>query len=160
MHPENAVRLTTRMTELQDANEWVAAYHRHHKPCQGHRFSLQVMDEDGVTHGMAIVGRPAARKTCQRCVLEVSRLVTDGTPNACSALYGACARVARALGVWRIQTFILDSEPGSSLRGSGWVFDGISAGGSWARPTRPNARRDQPECPKQRWILTIGNPCH
>lgn len=25
---------------------------------------------------------------------EVARLCTDGTPNACSALYGACARIA------------------------------------------------------------------
>ena len=62
-------------------------------------------------------------------VIEVTRLVTDGTQNACSALYGACARVAREMGYARIQTFTLETETGTSLRASGWILDGVSDGG-------------------------------
>lgn len=160
MRPPNAVRLTTRMTELRLANEWVAAHHRHHAPVATHRFSLQVIDDQCITHGIAIVGKPVARFTCPLCVMEVSRLVTLGTPNACSALYGACARVAKALGVWRIQTFILDTEPGISLRASGWVLDGFSTGSKWANHPRPGKHRPHLLGPKQRWVLDVGSPCH
>lgn len=47
--------------------------------------------------------------------------MTDGTPNACSMLYGACRRAWRAIGGRRIVTYILASESGSSLRAAGWV---------------------------------------
>ena len=89
----------------------------------GHSFSIGVFDEDGNPHGIAMVDRPASSGTEQYFIAEVSRLVTDGTPNACSMLYSACARIAKAFGYWSIQTFILDSEPGTSLKASGWVLD-------------------------------------
>ena len=68
---------------------------------------------------------------------EVSRLCTDGTRNACSFLYGACARAAFALGYKRIGTYILASEPGASLYGAGWRLVGETRGKSWSRPSRP-----------------------
>jgi hypothetical protein len=89
--------------------------------------------------------------TNQRKVLEVTRLVTDGTKNACSALYSAAARIGKELGYERIQTFILDSESGTSLRAAGWKFEQESGGGDWTRESKPNRRQDQPQCPKQRW---------
>src|SRR4051812_40014079 len=100
---------------LKQANELVAELHRHHKPVVGHRFSIGIEDDDGVLHGAAICGRPVARMTDQNRVLEVTRLVTDGTKNGCSMLYAASARTAQAMGFDRIQTFILESEPGTSL---------------------------------------------
>ena len=136
--------------ELRDLNELVDALHRHHKPVQGHRFSIGV-EHDGKIVGGASVGRPTARMTSQREVLEVTRLVTDGTKNACSALYAAAARIGRELGYKRIQTFILDEESGVSLKAAGWKFDQASAGGDWTRDLKPNRRQDQPQCPKQRW---------
>ena len=42
-------------------------------------------------------------------VVEVTRLCTDGTKNACSFLYGAAARIAKEMGYKQIQTYILES---------------------------------------------------
>jgi hypothetical protein len=140
--------------ELKELNALVDSFHRHHKPVQGHRFSIGI-EHNGKIVGGASVGRPTARMTDQRKVLEVTRLVTDGTKNACSALYAAAARVGRELGYQRIQTFILDSETGISLKAAGWKLDGISNGGDWTRASRPNRRQDQPQCPKQRFVKDL-----
>src|ERR1700679_318221 len=106
--------------ELRELNALVEQLHRHHKPVQGHRFSIGAVDA-GKLVGGASVGRPTARMTDHRSVLEVTRLVTNGTMNSCSILYGASARAGKAIGYWRIQTFILASESGDSLRAVGWV---------------------------------------
>ncbi len=140
--------------ELKDLNALVEKLHRHHKPVQGHRFSIGLMDGD-ILRGGASVGRPTARLTNQREVLEVTRLVTDGTVNACSMLYGAAARVGRELGYRKIQTFILESECGISLKAAGWVFDGESEGGDWTRNSKPNRRQDQPQCKKHRYVKEL-----
>jgi len=155
--------------ELKDANAFIAKHHRHHKPVVGHRFSIaavqsEVRDvipagpylcEDVV--GVAIIGRPVARMTDQRLVVEVTRLCTDGTKNACSLLYAAAARVAREIGYKSIQTFILESEPGTSLIASGWKMIGISPGGDWNVPSRGGRRTDQPMEKKAKW-QKILNP--
>jgi hypothetical protein len=131
-----AVKLYLTKIELKEANEFVAALHRHHKPVVGHKFSLGAI-ADGKLVGVAIVGRPVARMRDDGTTLEVTRLCTDGTRNACSFLYGASARAAFALGYRRIGTYILASEPGASLMGAGWRLMGERGGGSWSRGTRP-----------------------
>lgn len=135
---------------LGQANELVAKLHRHHKPVVGHRFSIGVKLGD-VICGAAIVGRPTGRKNPQYDWAEITRLVTDGTKNACSILYAACARIAKEMGFVRIQTFILGSETGVSLKAAGWVFDQNSSGGDWNVPSRGGRRTDQPQEAKQRW---------
>jgi hypothetical protein len=122
--------------ELREANDFVGELHRHNKPVTGHRFSIGA-EHGGKLVGVCIVGRPVARKTDQKNTVEVTRLCTDGTKNACSFLYGAAARAAKALGYKAIQTFVLESEPGSSLRAAGWSKIGESGGGSWGRKSRP-----------------------
>ena len=107
--------------ELADANAFVERVHRHHKRIQGHRFSIGAETASGLC-GVAICGRPVGGQH-QRDWVEVVRLCTDGTKNACSLLYGAAARAAKALGYARIQTYILLDEPGVSLKASGWTFD-------------------------------------
>lgn len=139
-----------RPCELKDANEFIARLHRHHKPVVGHRFSIAAWDGDEL-RGVAVIGRPVARMTDQRRIVEVTRLCTDGTKNACSALYAAAARIAREMGYDLIQTFILASESGVSLKASGWEYAGPSAGGDWNRPSRGNRRVDQPMEPKVKW---------
>lgn len=62
-------------------------------------------------HGVAIVGHPVARKLDDGLTVEIYRVCTDGTYNACSMLYGACARIAREMGYKRIITYTLVSEP-------------------------------------------------
>jgi hypothetical protein len=151
------VTLRVGPVELTDLNAFVAAHHRHHKPVQGHRFSLGAF-LNGRIVGACAVGRPVARMTDARKVVEVTRLVTDGTKNACSILYAAAARAAREIGYERIQTFILASEPGTSLRASGWEMDGESGGGTWNRPSRSGRRDDQPLEPKQRWVKRLNPP--
>lgn len=93
--------------------------------------------------------------TDQRRILEVTRLVTDGTKNACSMLYAAVARIGKELGYEKVQTFILDSESGSSLKAAGWQFEVESGGGDWTRVSKPNRRQDQPQCRKQRWAKVL-----
>ena len=145
--------------ELTEANALVAAWHRHHQPAVGHRFSLGVIDDDGTIHGACIVGRPVARLAgSPRAVAEVVRLVTDGTPNACSMLYGAAARAAKALGFERIQTYILEDEPGVSLIAAGWVYEGPAGGGQWKHTDGKPRRTDQPTTMKGRWAKTINGP--
>jgi|ERR1017187_5633184 hypothetical protein len=135
---------------LRDANVAITALHRHHKSVQGHRFTIGAT-RNGILCGAAVVGRPTARMTEQYRIAEVTRLVTDGTKNACSLLYSACARAAEAMGFDSIQTFILDSESGVSLKAAGWKFVAMSDGGDWNRPSRSGRRTDQPMQRKQKW---------
>jgi hypothetical protein len=122
--------------DLAEANAFVAKVHRHHGPVVGHKFSLGAVKDDKVV-GVAVVGRPVARMRDDGLTLEVTRLATDGTRNACSFLYGACARAASALGFKRIGTYILASEGGATLRASGWRLVGETPGRSWSVPSRP-----------------------
>ena len=154
--------MVVRPLTLEQANAFVAAIHRHHKPTVGHRFSLGAF-RDGLCVGVAIVGRPVARMVPQYAVAEVTRLATDGSKNACSILYAACARACDAMGFERIQTYTLISESGTSLRAAGWTDEGETGGGDWNRPnlaaTRGANRTDQPMTVKRRWsrILTNGS---
>lgn len=158
MKPTNAIKLRIVPLELKEANELVARWHRHHKPTQGHRFSVGVMSEDGVVHGAAIIGRPVARLAgSPKAVLEVTRLVTDGVPNACSMLYAAAARAGKALGYERIQTYILDSETGTTLKAAGWVYEGVAGGGQWKHTDGKPRRTDQPTEKKGRWALKLND---
>jgi hypothetical protein len=122
--------------------------HRHHKPVQGHRFSIGA-EVGGKLVGVATVGRPVAPKTDKKFVAEVTRLATDGTKNACSFLYAKAARIAQEMAFTKIQTFILQSEPGTSLKAAGWTCEGITGQGDWTN--RPGRRTDQPTEPKMKW---------
>jgi hypothetical protein len=122
--------------ELGEANEFVRQVHRHHGPVVGHKFSLGAVKDEKIV-GVAIVGRPTARRRDDGMTLEVTRLATDGTRNACSFLYGAAARAAFALGYKRIGTYILASENGATLKASGWRLIGGTPGRSWSVPSRP-----------------------
>jgi hypothetical protein len=141
--------------ELAEANAFVALHHRHHKPVVGHRFSLGVT-LGGILCGVAICGRPVARVTDYKSVIEVTRLCTDGTKNACSFLYAASARAALALGFSKIQTFILIEEPGVTLEAAGWRLESYSDGGDWTSATHENRRQDQPQGRKQKWVKRLS----
>ena len=106
--------------DLKEANQIVFNLHRHHKPSVGHRFSLGVIDEEGYIVGCAIASRPIARLSNQKFTLEITRVATNGTRNACSILLGAVAKSAKAMGYARVQTTTLSSESGSSLKAVGW----------------------------------------
>lgn len=82
---------------LKEANAFVAAHHRHHRPVVGHKFSIGC-SAGGALVGAAIVGRPVSRHLDDGWTLEVNRLCTDGTKNACSFLYAAAWRAAKLRG--------------------------------------------------------------
>jgi len=143
--------------ELVEANRLVSLWHRHHQPTVGHRFSLGAVDDDGTAHGAVIVGRPVARLAGDpRRVLEVARMVSDGTRNVCSLLYGAAARAGRSMGYERIQTYtLLDVEDGVSLRAAGWRSEGPAGGGRWVHTDGRPRRNDQTGA-KERWVRDLN----
>jgi hypothetical protein len=143
-------RLSVVPITLAEASEFVRRHHRHHPPSAGHKFSLAVADDAGTVRGVAVVGRPVARGNEDGWTLEVTRVATDGATNACSMLYGAAWRAARALGWRRLITYTLASEPGTSLRAAGWRVVGEVRGRSWHTPSRPRIDR-HPTLDKQRW---------
>jgi hypothetical protein len=138
---------------LKEANEYVARYHRHHKPSVGHKFSIKCVTEEG-TVGVAICGRPVSRHLDNGEILEINRLCTDGTRNACSMLYGACSRIAKDMGYSKIITYILASENGASLKASNFVCEGIAGGEMW---TGKRSGRDNgvPKEKKTRWVKVL-----
>jgi hypothetical protein len=149
---------------LQQANALVAEWHRHHHPLRVHRFSIGLTDAEGELVGAAICQKPASATTDQYLTLEVARLVVnpdipprdDGhANNACSRLYGACARIAKEMGFTQIQTFILDTEPGTSLKASGWKLDGLTEWSAWDHRFDGRLRRDELARDKQRWIKVL-----
>lgn len=134
---KNQPRLLIVPCELAEANAFVKQFHRHHQPVIGHRFSIAVADEQGKVRGVAVIGRPVARLLQDGWTVEVTRLATDGCPNACSALYAAAWRAAKTLGYRTLITYVLNTEPGTSLKAAGWRCVGECGGGSWSRPSRP-----------------------
>lgn len=155
--------------ELKQANKFVHDLHRHHKPVQGHKFSIGLLSAEKLV-GVAICGRPVSRHLDTGYILEVTRLCTDGTKNACSKLYSACARIARELGYDKIITYILDSETGNSLIATGWECEATGIGGKkWSGTLNNGTKRTDikvdlfgeerkyPNEMKQRWSKTLSH---
>ncbi|HMJ83369.1 MAG TPA: XF1762 family protein [Vicinamibacterales bacterium] len=137
---------------IGDACEFVRQHHRHHRPPKSGLFAV-AHAANGAVVGAAIVGRPVARALQDGYTAEVTRLATDGTRNACSILYGAAWRAARALGYRRMGTYILKSENGASLRAAGWRIVGEVKGRSWSCKSRPRVDR-HPTQDKIRWEVS------
>lgn len=134
--------LHVRSVSLGTANDAIAGWHRHHPPTLGHKVSFGVYVGSQLV-GVAVVGRPVSPHLQEQGWLEVTRLATDGTFNACSKLYAACRdwlrgynRVLRRAGgephVGLI-TYIMASETGASLRAVGFAEDELRADSSARR---------------------------
>jgi hypothetical protein len=136
---------------FEQACGFVAMWHRHHDPPRGHKFSVGVA-RDAVLCGVAMVGRPVARHFDDGRTLEVNRTATDGTRNANSLLYGACARAAFALGYRRLITYTQADESGASLRAAGWkVIAQRPPRAGWMTPSRPRDDRGTGGIPRTLW---------
>ena len=129
---------------LADAQAFVTKHHRHHKAPKLHTFSIGVKDGDGKLRGCCMCARPVGMWTDIETRLEVKRLTTDGAKNACSILYAAAARAAKAMGYLRIGTYIRADEPGVSLRAAGWKMIHNTGVRSWTE-THVRKRIDQTE---------------
>ena len=140
---------------FDEANRYVARHHRHRGRVVGMKFALAAAVGDKVV-GVAIVGRPVSRMLDNGWTVEVLRCCTDGTRNACSFLYGAAWRAARALGYRRLVTYTLDTEGGGSLRGAGWSVVAQTKPEHWGRKNRPRVEKN-PLQRKFRWE-PVGPP--
>lgn len=138
-----------------DARDFVGAHHRHNRPPAGHKFSIACYDGDRLC-GVAMVGRPVSRYLDDGTTLEVNRCRTDGTKNACSILYGAVWRAAKALGYKRLYTYTRESEPGASLRASNWVCEGRAGGTHWTGKRYEQTKLFEDEY-KVRWSKCAEN---
>lgn len=145
-------RLHTVPVSFRDACSFVIAWHRHHAPPVGHKFSLGVATEDGVLRGVAIIGRPVARFLDDGRTLEVNRTATDGTPNANSKLYGEAWNATKAIGYTRLITYTQAGEPGTSLRAAGWhVIAERPSHPGWDRPSRPRIPKGTENVQRTLW---------
>ena len=146
--------LTPIPVSLSQANRFVELHHRHHEPVRFHKYSIGAA-EAGKLVGVCTVNRPVNLRMDDGLALEVARLCTDGTPNACSFLLSRAARAAAALGYERIQTYTLAEETmksrGASLWAAGWLYSHVSKGGTWNNRSR--RRRDKhPTGDKFCWV--------
>jgi len=138
---------------LKQANEFVTAHHRHHRAVVGQKFSIG-LQENGELVGVAICGRPIARMADDGLSLEIYRVCTLGGKNACSMLYGACSRAAKAMGYTKIITYTFEDEIGSSLLASNFDLVGHVSARSWSCPSRK--REDKSEIKaKHKWGRTL-----
>lgn len=147
------MQYTKKPLHLRESNEFVEILHRHHKKVSTHKFSIGAYSGEELI-GVVIVGRPVARNLEDGFTCEVNRLcVKDNQTNACSYLYATAARVAKEMGYKKIITYILENEPGVSLKASGWINEGVAGGGTWNRPNTGRFREDKhPLGPKQRYV--------
>lgn len=144
-------------TTLKEASKFVEFHHRHHRPPQGGLFAVAVAEQDAEQPcGVAIVGRPVSRHVDDGWTVEVTRLCTLGQRNACSMLYRAAWRAARAMGYRKLVTYTLPEEGGASCRAAGMTCLGEAGGGSWNVPSRPRVDM-HPTQMKIKWEITDGN---
>lgn len=151
---ENRSRVDVVPVTIPVANRHVARLHRHHAPIPGgFAWYCCAAVVDGQIVGVAIAGRPTNRNNDDRQTVEVLRVATDGTPNSASALLGACARAAHAIGARRIITYTLTTESGASLRGAGWEHHGDTGVSFWGNGNTRTAavKREHFDTPKVRW---------
>lgn len=149
--------LCLRPVTRDEGREFVKRHHRHHNWPVGFLWLHGVQDSDGVLVGVAVIGRPVARELDDGLTCEATRVCTDGEPNACSILYAASERAARAKGHRRGLTYLLASEwdrfdpvtgkriGGASVRAAGWRELWRVKGRSWSCPSRPRTDKHPTE---------------
>jgi|TARA_R100001530_G_C4320389_1_gene155546 hypothetical protein len=122
---------------INNAKIFIDDVHRHHKSPRGGLFAISVAQSNDIV-GVCIAGRPVSRHLDNGYTVEITRLaVLDGYKNACSMLYSAAWRAARAMGYKKAITYILKEELGTSVKAAGWKCIGEAGGGSWDRKNRP-----------------------
>jgi hypothetical protein len=146
---------------VQDAKPFVGKHHRHNKPPQSGMFAVALARGDVIV-GVGIASRPVARHLQDGTSLEITRVCTLGDANACSMIYGALRKAARALGYRRVFTYTLAEESGASLRAAGFVKDAdVPARAKWTGRVWKTQQRDlfgneeRPPGPKIRWIWRL-----
>lgn len=148
-------RLQIRPVTFAVARAFVARHHSHCNPPVAWRFGFGIAN-GGLLLGVAMACNPVARALNGRGVVEVNRLcIRRDIPrvlawNACSTLYGRCAREAERLGFARIITYTREDEDGTSLRAAGWTPEARVRGQGWHGARRRRSDRNA-HVDKVRW---------
>lgn len=147
---------------LRTAQAFIRDVHRHNKPPRGGKVFLGLRDDQGQLCGVAVLGRPSARAYDPERVAEITRTCTDGAANANSQLYGACRRIARAMGYERVITYTQADESGASLRAAGFVREqALRPRKNWHASSRTLQHLRDPQEPsgiaRQRWVIVFGS---
>ena len=137
---------------FKQACDFINKYHRHHKATVGCKFCIGLFDNDKMV-GCAVCGRPVSRYLDDGLTLEINRLCTDGTRNACSMLYGACCRIGKEMGYEEAVTYILETENGASLKASNFICEGQAGGTHWTGER--DRGQDIPPLFKTKWVRKL-----
>lgn len=144
------MNLRLRPWTVKQAKPFIRRVHRKLKRVQGGLWAVSVRLGASVI-GCAVVGHPARELMEDDATLAVLRVAAiEGYPNACSMLYGACSRAARAMGADNLVTYTHAVEHGASLKAAGWIFGGMTDGGEHDREGRQRPLAIDP-LPKRRW---------
>ena len=144
--------MTVQPITFKQACEFINQHHRHHRATVGCKFCIGLVDGEKLV-GVSVCGRPVSRYLDDGLTCEINRLCTDGTKNACSMLYGASCRVAKAMGYKKVITYILESENGASLKASNFVCEGAAGGKHWTG--KRNRGQNIPNEMKTRWVKNL-----
>jgi hypothetical protein len=152
------MKLEAQPIELKQAQAFINQLHRHHAAAVRDKFRIAAT-QDGHIVGVVQCGRPVSRVLDDGYTLEVLRLCTDGGKDVCSFLYSRCARIAKEMGYRKIITYILATEPGTSLKASGWTLEDDNCGGAtWENCTRTKERPVQLSMIEQKQKYPVGIP--
>lgn len=148
--------------DLAEVRRHVGTHHSHNRAKVFWKFGTSVIADDGTLAGVGAAGRPKARgldSGYDGDALEIVRVCTTGTRNACSMIYGALCRAGLALGFDPIYTYTLESECASCVKAAGFVVDAqLDARPGWDTLARPRVNVDlfgeevTPREAKVRWI--------
>lgn len=153
---------------VKAALKQVRAWHRHLPKLQGGLFAARVIGPDGQCCAVGIFGNPCQewQDTGRGYITRIAaqeklQPVGNHAAPACTMLYGALCRAAKALGYREAWTYTLPHEPGISLRAAGFIDMGMTDGGEHDRPSRRRKPAVNAE-PKRRWLrrLTVTSAYH
>ncbi|WP_131658090.1 XF1762 family protein [Ectopseudomonas composti] len=156
--------MSVKPISIKEANEFIAEYHRHHRPTvrNNGKWALAAQDLTGEIFGVVIASSPVSATYMDGLTIELTRLcVKEGAPKgACSFLLSKCCAIWRSMGGQRVITYTLASESGASLRGAGWTLSGtVKPHNRWQNKSKADgierARLQIYEVMKHRWIKTL-----
>lgn len=149
--------LFLRPVSFNAAKKWVGANHRHSPMPNGWKFGAAIYEEDRQV-GVVMAKPPAVPQLDDGFTLEIHRLCTDGTRNACSFGYAAMIRAAKALGFCKVITYTLDEESGASLKAVGFKVARRAASTDWIGKYGDKAYCRTSGTVRIRWELEWSEP--
>lgn len=156
-----ARRYHVRPVTVTAAKAWVRQVHRDLPIIQGGLFAASVWNDQGAAAMGIAINPPRVWMDTGRIVIgRVAAIpglepVGDHAAPACTMIYGALCRAAKALGYREAWTYTLPGESGASLRAAGFRYMGETRGEEWDRPSRSRKPQAHPT-KKGRWMRVLS----